>query len=1062
MKCLFKILNILSLTFAPFISYSQYISVVSGNNPVCVGSSVTLGAFWSPTAGASVQWRLYPQGTIIASSATTITYTATSTGSTQIQALSGGFGGSTALFTIIKQSPSQGYSSPPSGPDSVCTGQTRSYTASATNNLNRHLWSYPSGWSGPASTTSPTNSSIVCGPNAVSGNITVRPENACGIGPAVSRFVTVVNQSSLLSQPTGNSTISIGSNTSFSVTASPGSVFQWQILGSNGNWNNLSNVPPYSGVNSSTLSITNAPSSLDSSRYRVVLTSCSNVFSNTVLLLVKPGVGLPQVNSCIGDTVSIPVSNLAINGVANAIMTLQYNPDSLVYVGFSNLNPVLNGMSITGGGGNVVMNWNAATNQNISAGTLLQLRFRVNGNSNLTWDTVVTPCEFNDENLNLVPQTYVSGSVTQNTKRFTWNRNICEGQSFSLSGQSYTTSGTFQGRRCGMGGACDTLITLNLNVIPRQTILPAVTRCSNQPYPFNGLSLTSSGTYYDTLNNSLGCDSILQLNLTVNRSFNQNQNIVVCSGTSFAFGGQNLTTSGNYSHTYSTVNGCDSLVNLNLSVVGGNQVSIQASSNTNGFCPGGGIRLSLNSNLYANSIYRWKLNGNLLAGASSDTLYATQAGDYQLEIEVLPACTLVSNSLTITVLNCNRITGDLRYDNTNQTPLAGVPVHLKTLLGNIVASDTTDSAGVYDMTGYDNGNYLLDASVNYTWGGVTSTDALLVTRVFNALNSISALRLKSGDVNMNNSTNGSDALLISRRATGVINSFVAGNFTNNLPSVNALGNPLGSNLRVLATGDVNGSYAALPTAPVLVLDTVIAGFGSGTATVRFTSSGSGVFERGICWGTSPNPTVSGNKMVVGSGGYGFTQVFSGSMVGNLHYARAYARTSSGIFYSNEMTFRPGIGYTYAGGIVFYIDASGQHGLVCAPVDQGNFQWGCQGTNIAGTSTAFGTGQANTNLILAGCSQRPISASVCDNLVLNGYSDWYLPSRDELQLMYSNLRNPGIGGFTNTWYWSSSQATSSQNAPYNAWSMNFANGNVYDIGSGSYKTANCQVRAVRAF
>jgi hypothetical protein len=65
-------------------------------------------------------------------------------------------------------------------------------------------------------------------------------------------------------------------------------------------------------------------------------------------------------------------------------------------------------------------------------------------------------------------------------------------------------------------------------------------------------------------------------------------------------------------------------------------------------------------------------------------------------------------------------------------------------------------------------------------------------------------------------------------------------------------------------------------------------------------------------------------------------------------------------------------------------------------------------------------------------------------------------------MYSNLRNPGIGGFTNTWYWSSSQATSSQNAPYNAWSMNFANGNVYDIGSGSYKTANCQVRAVRAF
>jgi len=422
------------------------------------------------------------------------------------------------------------------------------------------------------------------------------------------------NPSTLLSQPTGNSTISVGSSTSFSVTASPGTVLQWQILGSNGNWNNLSNVPPYSGVNTSTLSITNAPLGLDSSRYRVVVSSCSNIFSNIVLLLVKPGVGVPQINSCFGDTVSIPVSNPAINSVANAFLTLQYNPDSLVYLGFSNLNPVLNGMSITGGSGSVVMNWNASSNQNIPAGTLLQLRFRVNGNSNLTWDTVVTPCEFNDENLNLVPQAFASGSITQNTRSFTWNSNICEGQSFSLSGQSYTTSGTYQGRLTGTGGACDTLITLNLNVIPRQTILPAVTRCSNQPYPFNGLSLTSSGTYYDTLINSLGCDSILQLNLTVNPSYNQNQNIVVCSGTSFAFGGQNLTTSGNYSHTYTTMNGCDSLVNLTLNFAGtGNQVAIQASSSANGFCPGTGIRIGL-PNPIPNAFYRWKLNGNILAG----------------------------------------------------------------------------------------------------------------------------------------------------------------------------------------------------------------------------------------------------------------------------------------------------------------------------------------------------------------------------------------------------------------------------------------------------------------
>jgi len=137
--------------------------------------------------------------------------------------------------------------------------------------------------------------------------------------------------------------------------------------------------------------------------------------------------------------------------------------------------------------------------------------------------------------------------------------------------------------------------------------------------------------------------------------------------------------------------------------------------------------------------------------------------------------------------------------------------------------------------------------------------------------------------------------------------------------------------------------------------------------------------------------------------------------------------------------------------VFYLDSLGQYGLVCAPSDQGIFEWGCQGTNIGGTSSAFGTGQNNTNLILAGCSTRPIAASVCDDLVLNGYSDWYLPSLEELQLMYSNLKVQGIGGFSFQ-YWSSSSYN-----PYRAYYLHFSDGFV-DPG---YKNSSLRVRAVRA-
>jgi hypothetical protein len=88
-----------------------------------------------------------------------------------------------------------------------------------------------------------------------------------------------------------------------------------------------------------------------------------------------------------------------------------------------------------------------------------------------------------------------------------------------------------------------------------------------------------------------------------------------------------------------------------------------------------------------------------------------------------------------------------------------------------------------------------------------------------------------------------------------------------------------------------------------------------------------------------------------------------------------------------------------------------------------------------------------------CSQRPIAASVCSDLVLNGYSDWYLPSIEELQIMYSRLHLKGLGGFSGDWYWSSSQYN-----PFFAWGVNFGDGFV-DI---YYKSSNTQVRAVRAF
>ena len=153
----------------------------------------------------------------------------------------------------------------------------------------------------------------------------------------------------------------------------------------------------------------------------------------------------------------------------------------------------------------------------------------------------------------------------------------------------------------------------------------------------------------------------------------------------------------------------------------------------------------------------------------------------------------------------------------------------------------------------------------------------------------------------------------------------------------------------------------------------------------------------------------------------------------------------------------GIGDTYQGGIIFYLDGNGG-GLIAAPSNQGNAEWGCYGTLISGANyvgTAIGTGSQNTINIEGGCTTPGTAADICANLTLGGYSDWFLPSKDELNEMYFNLHQQGLGGFTNYKYWSSTEIDN-----VSAWYQNFSHGNQYF--SNKNFTTSIIVRAVRAF
>ena len=165
-----------------------------------------------------------------------------------------------------------------------------------------------------------------------------------------------------------------------------------------------------------------------------------------------------------------------------------------------------------------------------------------------------------------------------------------------------------------------------------------------------------------------------------------------------------------------------------------------------------------------------------------------------------------------------------------------------------------------------------------------------------------------------------------------------------------------------------------------------------------------------------------------------------------------------------------IGDYYKGGIIFYIDNTGLHGFAAAQSDQStSAEWGCYQTTISGADgIEIGTGAQNTIDIENGCTTDGTAADICANLTLNGNSDWFLPSRDELNEMYINKSAINatallIGGssFEETEYWSSSESTEeSGNGEILAWLQNFSD------GTGNYyytdKYINCSVRAVRAF
>jgi len=211
--------------------------------------------------------------------------------------------------------------------------------------------------------------------------------------------------------------------------------------------------------------------------------------------------------------------------------------------------------------------------------------------------------------------------------------------------------------------------------------------------------------------------------------------------------------------------------------------------------------------------------------------------------------------------------------------------------------------------------------------------------------------------------------------------------------------------------------------------------------------------RGVVYGRDHNPTLADTVVPAVANTLSFTALLSNLDENVTYFVRAYVTNDAGTTYGNEISFRTHVvaGELYKGGIVFFINNRGDHGYIVAPNDlPDTFQWGCNGMPIPGIDTgAVGDGKSNSDTVAQLCSGS--AASACENLNLNLYDDWFLPSISELNLLYEQRRV--VANLFKGKYWSSTSIDSTH-----AYYEDFANGTPFTVSRDAF----AKVRPIRYF
>jgi len=196
------------------------------------------------------------------------------------------------------------------------------------------------------------------------------------------------------------------------------------------------------------------------------------------------------------------------------------------------------------------------------------------------------------------------------------NASICAGSSYTVGGQSFSSSGNFQ-VIIPDGNSCDSIIQLTLTVNPALSSNQDIQICQGSNYNFYGQLLNSPGVFTHLLQTVAGCDSLITLTLSFLPISSSSMQEEICAGEIFTFLGQNLSVTGSFPFTIPSVNGCDSIITVSL-LVNPIPPAPSLSNNSPLKCPGDLLTLSAVN--IPNGVYNWSGPANFTSNQVDNSL----------------------------------------------------------------------------------------------------------------------------------------------------------------------------------------------------------------------------------------------------------------------------------------------------------------------------------------------------------------------------------------------------------------------------------------------------------